>query len=83
MRRKVPVISIGKGYPDVASKVLLVDGPSALELNFPYVSRATFSILAAQDEIDPIVVDGKEGVVSALHGQGYQPLAIDDLNHLA
>ncbi|MEL7218167.1 MAG: hypothetical protein AAGK01_07020 [Pseudomonadota bacterium] len=83
MRHEIPVVAIGKGDLDIAAKILFVDRPAALELNFPYVSGVALSILAAKDEVYSVVVNGKEGIVSALHGEGYQPLAIDDFNHLA
>lgn len=83
MRREVPVLAIGKGDPDVAAKVFPVNGPSALELYLEQVSRTALAVLAAQYEIDPVVIDGQERIVPAFHRQRDKPLAVDHLDHVA
>ena len=83
MRREIPVIAIRKGDPDLAPKVLLVNGPAAFELDLPKIRWPSLAILSAKDEIYPVIVDWEKRIVPALHGERDKALAIDDFNNLA
>ncbi len=83
MRGEIPVVAIRKSDPDIALKVLFVDGPAALELDLSKVCRTAAAVLTAQNEVYPVIVEWQKRIVPAFHGKRDQSLAIDHFNHLA